>query len=98
VVCGILGFLLATVFPVMLRAALPNMTEYVFVGLWAGFVALPLSGFAHVFRNGKGLDTRCFASCGIVVILTLFAGELTGTISLYPWHTSFFIVPGPVSR
>jgi len=32
---------------------------------------------------------------GIAVLTILFAGELTGTITVYPWHTRFYVVPGP---
>ena len=92
-VFGIAGFLLATVFPAMLRAALPAMTDAWFLALWTVAVALPLFAFSHVFRHGKGAGARAYASCGVAAILILFAGELTGTISVYPWHARFYIVP-----
>ena len=37
---GIAGFFLATVFPAMLRTALPGMSDAVFLGLWSITVAL----------------------------------------------------------
>jgi hypothetical protein len=92
---GVGGFLLAMVlFPAMLRTALPGMSEAVFLALWCVTVALPLYAFSRVFRNGKGLGARAYAACGVAAILILFAGELTGTISVYPWHTRVYIVPG----
>ncbi len=95
---GIAGFFLATVFPAMLRTALPGMSDAVFLGLWSITVALPLFAFSRVLRHGKGAGTRAYATCGIAAILILFAGELTGTISVYPWHTRVYIVPGVLDR
>jgi hypothetical protein len=92
---GIGGFFLATVFPAMLRTALPNMTDPVFLGLWTVAMAVPVFAFARVLRNGKGgLGTRAYAACGLTAITILFVGELTGTISVYPWHARTYIVPG----
>jgi hypothetical protein len=91
---GIGGFFLATVFPAMLRTALPNMTDTVFLVLWTLAMAVPFFAFTRVFRNGKGLGTRAYATCGLAAITILFAGELTGTISVYPWHARTYIVPG----
>ncbi|MDP9104808.1 MAG: hypothetical protein M3N49_02640 [Candidatus Eremiobacteraeota bacterium] len=95
---GIGGFFLATVFPAMLRTALPGMSDAVFLALWSITVVLPLYAFSRVFRKGKGAGTRAYATCGIVAILTLFAGDLTGTISVYPWHTRLYVVPGVIDR
>jgi hypothetical protein len=92
---GIGGFFLATVFPAMLRTALPGMSDPVFVALWTAFMALPLIAFSGVLRGGKGAGARAYAVCGIATILILFGGELTGTISVYPWHVRTYIVPGP---
>ncbi|MEA2784916.1 MAG: hypothetical protein QOF71_1020 [Candidatus Eremiobacteraeota bacterium] len=94
---GAAGFFLATVFPAMLRTALPGMTDAWFLALWTAAMALPVFAFSRVFRTGKGAGARAYASCGIFVILILFAGELTGTISVYPWHTRVYIVPGPMN-
>jgi hypothetical protein len=91
---GVVAFFIATVFPAMLRTALPGMTDAVFLALWTAALAVPVYAFSRVFRNGKGAGARAFASCGIGVILVLFGGELTGTISVYPWHTRVYIVPG----
>jgi ABC-type arginine transport system permease subunit len=91
---GAMGFLLATVFPAMLRTALPGMTDAVFLALWTAAMALPVFAFSRVFCHGKGAGARAYASCGIGVILVLFGGELTGTISVYPWHARFYVVPG----
>jgi hypothetical protein len=93
---GAMAFLLATVFPAMLRTALPGMTDAVFLALWTAAMALPVYAFTRVFRHGKGAGARAYASCGIGVILVLFGGELTGTISVYPWHAHVYIVPGPM--
>jgi len=95
---GIAGFFLATVFPAMLRTALPGMSDAVFLALWTVTVALPLFAFSRVFRHGKGAGARVYATCGIAAILILFAGELTGTISVYPWHTRVYVVPGVLDR
>jgi ABC-type arginine transport system permease subunit len=94
---GVAGFFLATVFPAMLRTALPAMTDAWFLALWTTAMALPVFAFSRVFRKGEGAGARAYASCGIAAILILFAGELTGTISVYPWHTSVYIVPGPMN-
>ena len=94
---GAAGFFLATVFPAMLRTALPGMTDAWFLALWTATMALPVFAFSRVFLKGKGSGARAYASCGIIVILILFAGELTGTISVYPWHTRVYIVPGPMN-
>ena len=94
---GAAGFLLATVFPAMLRTALPGMTDAVFLALWTAALALPVLAFSRVFRNGKGAGARAYASCGIGVILVLFAGELTGTITVYPWQTRVYMIPGPLN-
>lgn len=91
---GIGGFFIATVFPAMLRTALPGMTDVVFLALWTGAMTLPLLAFARVFRNGKSLGGRAYATCGIAVLAISFAGELTGTISIYPWHARTYVVPG----
>ena len=91
------GFLLATAFPAMLRTALPGMTDAWFLALWTAAAAVPVFAFSRVLRKGKGAGARAYASGGILVILVLFAGELTGTISFYPWHTRFYIVPGPMN-
>lgn len=91
---GIGGFFVATVFPAMLRTALPNMTDPVFLGLWTAAMALPVFAFTRVLRNGKGLGARAYATCGLTAITILFVGELTGTISVYPWHARTYIVPG----
>ena len=91
---GAAGFLLATVFPAMLRTALPGMTDAWFLALWTAAMALPVFAFSRVLRNGKGAGARAYATCGIAALLILFAGELTGTISVYPWHTRVYIVPG----
>ena len=93
---GAMGFLLATVFPAMLRTALLGMTDAVFLTLWTVAMALPVFAFSRVFRYGKGAGARAYASCGIGAILVLFGGELTGTVSVYPWHTRVYIVPGPM--
>lgn len=93
---GAMGFLLATVFPVMLRTALPGMSDAVFLMLWTAAMALPVYAFSRVLRHGKGAGACAYASCGIGVLLVLFGGELTGTISVYPWHARVYIVPGPV--
>jgi|GEM_PF-2812919 len=69
----------------------------VIFGSLAG-LAFGVAGFLRVLRNGKGAGTRAYASCGIAAILILFAGELTGTISVYPWHTRFYVVPGVLDR
>ena len=94
---GTAGFFLATVFPAMLRTALPGMTEAWFLALWTAATALPLYAFSRVFLKGKGAGARAYASCGVTMILILFAGEVTGTISIYPWHTRVSIVPGPMN-
>jgi len=95
-VFGFFGFLLATVFPAMLRTALPGMPDAVFLVMWGACVLLVASAFGRVFRNGKGLSTRVWASCGVFMIVLLFAGELTGTISVYPWHTRFLHDARPI--
>ena len=95
---GVVAFLLATVFPAMLRTALPGMTDAVFVALWTAALALPVYAFSRVFRTGKGAGARAYASCGIGVLLVLFGGELTGTISVYPWHSRVYVVPGVLDR
>jgi ABC-type arginine transport system permease subunit len=95
---GIAGFFVATVFPAMLRTALPGMSDAWFLSLWTCAVALPVFAFSRVFRNGKGAGARAYASCGIAVIAVLFAGELTGTISIYPWHARVYVVPGVFDR
>ena len=95
---GIAGFFVATVFPVMLRTALPGMTDVWFLALWTAAVALPLYGFVQVFRHGKGAGARAYASCGAAAIVILFAGELTGAITVYPWHARFYVVPGVLDR
>jgi len=92
-VLGAVAFLLATVFPAMLATALPSMSVAVFLALWSIAVLVPLGAFAHVMRSGRGLGTRTFAGCGMTAIVVLFAGELSGTISVYPWHTTFYIMP-----
>jgi hypothetical protein len=94
-VFGTAGFFLATVFPAMLRTAMPGMSDGVFLGLWTAALAVPLIAFARVFRNAKGLGARLYASCGILVLTLLFAGELTGTVTVYPWHARFYVVPLP---
>ncbi len=95
---GIGGFFLATVFPAMLRTALPGMSDAVFLGLWCVTVALPLFAFSRVFRHGKGPGSRAYPTCGITAILILFVGELTGTISVYPWHARVYVIPGVLDR
>jgi hypothetical protein len=95
---GVAGFFIATVFPAMLRTALPGMTDAWFLGLWTAAVALPVFAFSRVFRHGKGAGARAYATCGIAMIVMLYAGELTGTISIYPWHTRIYIVPGVMDR
>jgi uncharacterized membrane protein len=95
---GIAGFMLATAFPAMLRTAMPAMSAAVFLALWAACLALPVYGFTRVFRNGKGLGARAYASCGIAAILIAFAGELTGTITFFPWSTRMYVVPGVFDR
>ena len=97
-VFGFFGFLLATVFPAMLRMALPSMSEAVFLAMWSACLLFVASLFGRVFRDGKGLSTRVWASCGILAIGVLFTGELTGTISVYPWHTRFYMVPSPFEQ
>lgn len=97
-VFGFFGFLLATVFPAMLRTAIPSMSDAVFLVMWSACLLLVASLFGRVFRHGKGLSTRVWASCGILAIGALFTGELTGTISVYPWHTRFYVAPGPFQQ
>jgi uncharacterized membrane protein len=97
-VFGILGFMLATAFPAMLRNAIPSMSQATFIAMWVVFVALPALAFARVLRNGKGIGTRAWATCGIAAILIAFAGELTGTITFFPWERHIYIVPGVFDR
>jgi ABC-type arginine transport system permease subunit len=92
---GIGGFFLATFFPALLRTALPGMGDLVFVTLWTAVMALPLIAFSRVLRGDKGAGARAYAISGIAAIAILFAGELTGAISVYPWHVRAYIVPGP---
>jgi len=94
---GLGGFLLATAFPAMLRAALPGMTGPWFLGLWIAAVAVPILAFSRVFRKGR-LGARCYATCGIAALVILFVGDLTGTITVYPWNTSFYVVPDVFDR
>ncbi|HTJ28265.1 MAG TPA: hypothetical protein VMA36_19055 [Candidatus Limnocylindria bacterium] len=39
---------------------------------------------------------RAYAACALASLLILFAGEITGTHPVYPWHTRFSITPGPL--
>jgi hypothetical protein len=97
-VFGFFGFLLATVFPAMLRMAIPSMPGVAFLVMWIACILLIASAFGRVFRNGKGLSTRVWASCGFLAMIVLFAGDLTGTIRVYPWQTRFYMVPGPFEQ
>ncbi len=97
-VFGIAGFMLATAFPAMLRTAIPSMSGGTFLAMWVVFVALPALAFARVFRNGKGLGARAYATCGIAAIVIAFAGELSGTITFFPWERHMYIVPGAFDR
>ena len=95
---GVAGFFIATVFPAMLRTALPGMSDATFLALWTATIALPVFAFSRVLRGGKGPGARAYAMCGIAAIVILYAGELTGTISIYPWHTRIYVVPGVLDR
>lgn len=92
---GVGGFFLATALPLMLRSGMPAMPDTMFVALWTVCIAVPLIAFARAYRRGRDNGARAFAGCGIAVLTILFAGELTGTITVYPWHTRFYVVPGP---
>ena len=93
---GVGGFFLATVFPLIVRTGLPAMPDLVFLALWTICIAVPLSLFARAFRLGRDNGARAFAACGIAALTILFAGELTGTITVYPWHARFYIVPSAI--
>ncbi len=95
---GIGGFFIATAVPLILRTALPSMPDPVFLALWAVSEAVPAVAFGRAFRLGRDRGARAFAGCGLAMLLVLFAGELTGTISVYPWHTRFYVVPAPIDR
>lgn len=97
-VFGVAGFFIATAFPAMLRTALPGMTDAWFLTLWTIAVALPLYAFSRVFRNGNGPGARAYAACGFAAIVLLFAGELTGTLTVYPWHARLYVTPGVLDR
>jgi membrane protein implicated in regulation of membrane protease activity len=97
-VFGILGFMMATAFPAMLRTAIPTMNWPAFMAIWVACLAVPAYAFTRALRKGKGRDTRAFATCGIAAIVIAFAGELTGTITFFPWDKQFYIVPGPYER
>jgi len=92
---GVGGFFVATALPLMLRTALPAMPDTVFLALWTICIAVPLIAFMRAYRRGRDNGARAFATCGIAALTILFAGELTGTVSVYPWHTRFYAVPGP---
>jgi hypothetical protein len=70
----------------------------VFGALWTVSATVPAVAFGRAFRLGRDRGARAFAGCGLAMLLVLFAGELTGAISVYPWHTRFSIVPGPIDR
>jgi hypothetical protein len=94
-VIGYFAFLLATFFPHLLLTALPGMTNAWFLALWV--VALGAAGgwFANVLRGGRGIGTKVFAVAGLVTIAALLAGDLTGTVRVYPWRERFYFVLGP---
>jgi uncharacterized membrane protein YfcA len=98
VVFGVGGFFVATALPLMLRTALPAMPDTVSLALWTICIAVLLIAFARAYRRGRDDGARAFAACGIAALTILFAGELTGTITVFPWHTRFYIVPGPLER
>lgn len=93
-VVGFFGFLLATVFPHMLRTALPGMTYPAFLVLWMAALMVPALWFRSVWAGGRGLGTKVFAACGIVVVTALFVGDITGMVRAFPWEQRFYIVPG----
>jgi hypothetical protein len=94
-VFGVGGFFVATAVVVILSTGFPAMPGSVFIALWTICIAVPLIAFARAYRFGRDNGARAFAACGIAALTILFAGELSGTISVYPWQTRFYITPGP---
>jgi hypothetical protein len=96
IVAGFLAFLLAMALAGMIADALPRLAGPPAIAVYVAFFCLPTWAFGAVVRSRRAtVGARTMAGVGFVLLALLTVGEFTGTVSVYPHHAHFYVVPGP---